>query len=354
MLASPSAPGNTFRSTIERPALTGIRSNAAKHACCDQRFVRLERRRGPATDSMSDSESGRETNERPAGEAPMTPLDSPVLLIGTHRSGTTFLGGVLGLHPDLAYWEEPRHVWTWGNSYRPDDRLTEADATPRIRRHIRRTFARFVKRSDGSRLCEKTPSNCLRLPFIRAIYPEARMIMILRDGRPVIRSTREILGKGVQGGRILSRALETPLWEWPAYVPRAIRTLRRRIRRDSLDFWGPRPPGWSDWVGQDPPHVVLARQWAETITCAVDDGRRMPPHLYREIRYEQLVQEPERVLGEIAEFAGLEQADEMIAHAAAQVDSSREERWRRELSEQTLAEVRPVMEPVLERLGYAW
>src|SRR5688572_17089878 len=135
---------------------------------------------------------------------------SPILFIGTQRSGTTWMGSVLAKHPRLAYWPEPRHVWTRGNSYRPDDRLTAADARPRVARHIRDTFAHFVQERGKERLVEKTPSNCLRIPFLRAVYPDAKIILVVRDGRSVIRSTDEILEKGVPTDRMVQRALETP------------------------------------------------------------------------------------------------------------------------------------------------
>ena len=57
---------------------------------------------------------------------------SPIILIGTHRSGTTWLGQVLSRHSSLAYWVEPRYVWSWGNNYKPDDVLTKINAKPRI------------------------------------------------------------------------------------------------------------------------------------------------------------------------------------------------------------------------------
>ena len=97
--------------------------------------------------------------------------EPPVILVGTQRSGTTWLGDLFALHPRLAYWPEPRHVWTWGNSYKPDDVLTEADARPVVVRHIRSVFERFVRRHGKDRLVEKTPSNCLRVPFVHAVFP---------------------------------------------------------------------------------------------------------------------------------------------------------------------------------------
>jgi hypothetical protein len=284
----------------------------------------------------------------------MSQLDRPIILIGTQRSGTTMLGDTLCLHPDLAFWGEPRHVWTWGNSYRPDDRLTAQNARPAVQRHIRRTFQRYVTRAGRQRLCEKTPSNCLRIPFISEVYPEARIILIIRDGRSVMRSTQRIQEKGVPSHRVLKRAFETPLWEWPAYIPRALRTAKQKVLRQRMDYWGPRPPGWQEWVRHDPPDVVRAKQWAATMSQAVQDGRQIASDLYHEIRYENLVANPQQTMEDILNFTGLAPCPPLIDYLVQRIDPDREHRWRDEVDQDTLELVRPHLEPTLSMLGYSW
>lgn len=278
----------------------------------------------------------------------------PIILVGTQRSSTTWFGRMFSAHPDLAYWVEPRHVWTWGNSYLPDDRLTEEHARPRVQRHIRAVFDRFVRRRGKSRLCEKTPSNCLRLPFIHAVYPDAKIVLIVRDGRSVIRSTAEVMGKGVPTGRILQRALQTPPWEWPAYVPRAGRTLQRKITRKPLDYWGPRPPGWSEWRGKDSTNVMLARQWASTIHIAVEDANRLGPDVVHMIRYENMMRSPRETMQGVIDYVELPGSEHIVEEVVNSVDPSRQRKWRNVLTEETLEEIRPHMEPTLDWLGYEW
>ena len=93
-------------------------------------------------------------------------LECPIIVIGTHRSGTTWLGKELKKVKGLSFGEEPRHIWTRGNAYKRDDVLGATDATPRRIRSIRKAFQRFVEQDGGSRFGEKTPSNCMRIPFI--------------------------------------------------------------------------------------------------------------------------------------------------------------------------------------------
>lgn len=282
--------------------------------------------------------------------------DSPIILVGTHRSGTTWLGEVLSKHPRLAYWVEPRHVWTWKNSYTPDDVLTAADATDRVKRHIRKTFAEFLKREGKDRLAEKTPSNCLRLPFIRAVYPDACILLVMRDGRSVFRSTDEIMSTGVPLTRVITRARETPLSEWPAYAGQACGTVVRRVTGKKLNYWGPRPPGWREWVKNDLTEVILAKQWAGIISRALDDADTMEAQGDRIFRfkYEDLMASPRAIMTDLCSFANLDEPDPVIDFAEGTADASRAGKWRKSLDQHTLELVRPHLQPTLERLGYDW
>ena len=42
-----------------------------------------------------------------------------IFVISTHRSETTLLGRALAEHPDGAYWDELRHVWSRGTTSDP-------------------------------------------------------------------------------------------------------------------------------------------------------------------------------------------------------------------------------------------
>lgn len=281
-------------------------------------------------------------------------LDSPIILIGTQRSGTTWLGSVFARHERLAYWEEPRHVWTWGNSYRPDDRLSERHARPRVVRHVRRTFSDFVRARAADRLVEKTPSNCLRIPFIHAIYPEARILLIVRDGRSVLRSTDRIMHTGVPTGRIWQRARQTPIWEWPAYAHQAAGAIVRKATRRPVRYWGPRPPDWRRWLHEHDRDLILARQWAATISIAVRDADTLPAGSAFRFRYEDLMAEPRSTMQQIVDFLSLPEADHLVDHVERTADPRRAEQWRDQLDKQTLERIRSIMEPTLNDLGYTW
>lgn len=280
--------------------------------------------------------------------------NAPIILIGSQRSGTTWLGDVLASHPTIAYWSEPRQVWARGFARRPDDVLTAADATSVVALRIRRTFDDYVRRAGKARLAEKTPSNCLRVPFVRATMPDARLLLILRDGRSVIESTERIMQSGVPLHRVVQRALQTPLTDWPAQTGRAMSVIKRRMTGAPLDYWGIRPPGWREWVGHDPLHVMLAKQWVGAVGRAFDDARSLPDGDILIFKYEELVRDPLGHAKRIAEFCALENADIFLNTVTSTLDATRVDRWRDTLDQAVLDDVRPIMTPLLERLGYRW
>lgn len=286
-------------------------------------------------------------------------MKSPIILIGTQRSGTTWLTRVFSHHPELACWMEPRYVWSWGNNYCPDDVLTTANANPRVIRHIRQRFHQFVEHHGKVRLFEKTPSNCLRLPFINQVFPEAKIIHVIRDGRSVLSSTNNMLEVGFYRSDMLRSRFkemlrETPITEWPAYWPRIQETLISKLLRRPLPFWGPRPAGWKDWLDKYPQPVIISQQWVATVSKAVEDGNKLSPSQYYRFKYEDLIDKPKETMTSIVEFAELSNSQPLIEYAVKTADPSRQKPWKSLIDSETLQQVRPYLEKTLNTLGYEW
>jgi len=290
------------------------------------------------------------------------PIDPrPVLLVGTQRSGTTWLSKVLSEHPDAAFAPEPRPVWVRGNAYKPDDRLTAADATPGIVARIHRAFNTMMREQGKPRLVEKTPSNCLRVPFLRAVYPQARILLVLRDGRSVVHSTADLQMSKGKWRNLLDRAKQMPPQEWPAETGRVLDMVRRRVLGQPMPIWGPRPPGWRQWVRDDHPDIVRAKQWSATILTAYRDAQALIEQAETNgedpgvliFRYEDLVSDPGPTLERILAFAELRD-DGLSQHFAGSVDHARFAKRKDANTSEQLERMKPYLEPALIELGYTW
>jgi len=126
------------------------------------------------------------------------PARPPLFVVGCGRSGTTILGNLIGIHPDVTYLNEPYHLWAaidpaldlTNLHVRTPARLYWTDpATDEERLRFLRLFGPL---GQSRRLVEKTPHNIYRVDWIRSIVPDARFVNIRRSGIEVIRSIDRI------------------------------------------------------------------------------------------------------------------------------------------------------------------
>ena len=150
------------------------------------------------------------------------------------------------------------------------------------------------------------------------------------------------------------RARQTPLWEWPAFIPQAWEGLASRMLRRRMRYWGPRPIGWQAWVKEESPEIVLARQWSATMTRACRDLQSLPSGSCYQYTYEDMMDRPGDIMQEIVDFAELPAGKALIDRAVQSADPSRKDAWRSQLDEEVLTRVRPYMEETLAMLGYDW
>ncbi|MHC4992138.1 MAG: sulfotransferase family protein [Planctomycetota bacterium] len=282
----------------------------------------------------------------------MSALRPPVLVIGSTRSGTTMLGRLLGAAPDTCFFHEPNTLWRIGHAYRGTDEADAADAKPWVIRRIRHAFERYQAQHDG---------RVVRVPFVRAILPEAKIVHICRDGRATLRSQIEQYDtfKGYEVGsargrrHLQERLLQTPWWEWPAYLPRAVSGVTRTyVLRDSIKWFGLRYPGWKRDQATMTTAQLAARQWVVAVESALRDLADLPPDSWIDLRYEQVVSEPRRWFERICTFGGLEPDEAYLDMVEQTVQTASKDRWQQELDETDLEEAMPIMRPLLERLGY--
>ncbi|WP_036484767.1 sulfotransferase [Myxosarcina sp. GI1] len=281
--------------------------------------------------------------------------DKPIFILGAPRSGTTWLGKTFEQHPDIDCWYENNAVWSWGNSRNANDVLTEQNLTPKIKSYIKKRFAKRLEKSGKKYIVDKTPRNCLRIPFLHAVFPDAKVIMLIRDGRSVINSTKKELNKpkGIPWIEIRNRLKNVSFWEWYTLIPRVSSRLKSMLGVE-LDFWGARPPGWSEWIDKYSTQTLLAKQWAATMTIGIKEGRKLPSDRYIEVRYEDLINNPQEEFTKLINFLDIENPSPIIDFAKTTGDPNRINKWKKSLNQNILDEIKEIMEPTMIELGYSW
>ncbi|XP_047234673.1 protein-tyrosine sulfotransferase 1-like [Girardinichthys multiradiatus] len=127
------------------------------------------------------------------------PEDTPLIFIGGFpRSGTTLMRVMLDAHNAVRCGEETRVIprllamrATWSRSVKERLRLDEAGVTDQVLDSAVRAFLLEVIVGHGEpapRLCNKDPFALKSLSYLARIFPKAKFVLMLRDGRATVHS----------------------------------------------------------------------------------------------------------------------------------------------------------------------
>jgi hypothetical protein len=121
--------------------------------------------------------------------------------VGARRSGTYWLQRIVCAHPAVGEVPGETYVFSHGvapllERFRHDEREDQAIGTvyaererliAAVRAFCDTVFGEFA-RSGEQYVAERTPWHVHHLPLIAEVYPDARFVHIVRDGRDVVRS----------------------------------------------------------------------------------------------------------------------------------------------------------------------
>ena len=280
-------------------------------------------------------------------------LKPPIILLGNSRSGTTVVQDVLSLHPDVVEWYEPNTLWLYADPGRHHDEFDERDATGKVKKYIRNQFLRHQKQNGNRVVMEKTPQNILRIPYVRAIFPEAIFLFIVRDPFSFISSVELKWQRPITGGGIVRRLKHTPRTQLHYYAWRYLvqQFGKRVLRRKYLSTWGPRYKGIEQDLKTVDLLTVIARQWAVCSRKAEQDLALLNGKQLLRLRYEDFVEDPVADLKQICAHCGLEMTEAMEKATRETVKSDRKLKWQR-FDPSDLARIIPEISAEMQRHGY--
>lgn len=278
-----------------------------------------------------------------------------VVVIGAARSGTRFLRSLIGSVPDFATVPfDSNHVWRIGNERAEDDELDAASLTPRRAKIIRRTLWRLAEGSAGARvLVEKTVSNALRLPYVASVFPRARVVHIVRDGRDAIESTYRMWMAPPDRGGLVRKLRSLPARSLPYGAWYAGNLLLGRLRGRGVNLWGVRYSGIASDLERESVQTVCARQWLSCVRAVEQAKRQMPCLKFLDVRYEDLIADAGQ-LERIALFLDLDAsaAQAIQGRYAVDLQAPTESRWQKTFDPDMRRQLDELIEPTRRNLGY--
>lgn len=292
---------------------------------------------------------------------------NPVFLLGPGRSGTTLLYKLLCLHPRVAFISnyDVRAVtrllvrpamllspnrpavrrWAWFTSegranlegrtllrrliptpvegeavYRGcglslAESVEAVDSATRAR--MRDRFARIQHRQGAALLLLKRTANNRRIPTLESVFPEARYVLIWRDGRAVVPS--------------LTKAewwLDHHVWWAGGRTPREMNLDRNGMLELAANNW------------------LQEANALDRGIAGIDAARLLI------VRYEDLMVAPDKVIVIVARFIGLDPDDSYLAEVGKAHVRPRGGKRESPLTAAEMERVEQTMAPALRRLRY--
>lgn len=278
-----------------------------------------------------------------------------IVIVGAPRSGTNMLRDVLTSVPGITTWpcDEINPIWRHGNRDLPSDELTPDLARPEVTSYIRRRFDR-VRRPDAPYVVEKTCANSLRMGFVRAVLPDARYVLITRDGIDAAASSTRRWHAPFDLRYTAAKARFVP---WGDVLPYAARFVAGQIRGRAgttsgqvSGWWGPRPSDYRALMAEHPLDELCAVQWQRCVEASFRDLEDLPDDQLFHVVYEDFVRDPQTQLERLGQFLEIPAVGE--AAGAGEVSPASIGKGRTSLGPEAVERLETLVRPTLDRLGY--
>lgn len=280
-------------------------------------------------------------------------LRPPIIVFGNTRSGTSIVQKAVSQHPDVTSWYEPNELWLYADPGRSHDEFDEDDARYRVKQYIRKRFLKYQRLNGNRRIMEKTPRNLLRIPYVRAILPEATYLFIVRNPFSFIASVEKKYQRTVTARGIVRRLKCMPLSQLHHWVRLFMEQQfsKRVLRKKYLKIWGPRYRGIQNDLKAHDLLTVIARQWSVCSRKAEQELALMGSKKVLRLKYEEFVQDPVFDLKRIGAHCGLEMTRDMEEGAKQMVRADRNDKWK-QFDPRDLARLLPEIHGEMQRHGY--
>ena len=234
-------------------------------------------------------------------------VEKPVFILGTGRSGTTILGVVLSMHRKVGFLNEPKAIW---HAIHPEEdlvgsysrcnaryRLHADDASPAVIQSAQRIFGAYLAVTFSQRVVNKYPELIFRIPFVKAIFPDAKFLFLSRNGWDTCHSIENWSDR--RGQQIGSET-----YDWWGVNRRKWDLLLDQIIPGHADL-APFVQEMRGWTSQTD---MAAVEWIVTMREGLTLLDQYPAEVMR-VCYEALCSEPHQMMQAITKFMEIPEDD---------------------------------------------
>jgi len=278
--------------------------------------------------------------------------------------------------PGFGTWpaENINFIWRHGNSLRNDDEFSINEANDFVIKYIRSAFNDLSLKYGFKHIVEKTENNSLRINFVNKIFPEAKFIFVVRDGRDAIASMLNRRHQPMDPVFLLKKVRYIPISDIPIIAIRYFKNMFRRyfFNKRVVYQLGPVFKGMEKLLHNHSEAEIVAIQWAKCIEKAYKDIKNIESGRVHIIKYEGLVKNPESEVIDLIKFLKIDLSKEdfkfifnkiLIGDIGKETSSPEMKtvkgisdksvgRWKMQLDDDTLHSIMPIIENAMRKLGY--
>ena len=251
-------------------------------------------------------------------------------IFGHARSGTTLLTRLARLHPEV-HCNYQAHFFTRRPLLKSLVDSPEAEEWLRRKSNrwnqgrdlsplVLRAAADFIMERDAAKegkmiVGDKSPSSTIHGQAVRdmhAVYPDAKLIYIVRDGRDVLVSERF-----------------RNLVEESKFLKQEDKHIIQELRKDQSQFTNGTRSIFTDAFIQR-----VAKGWVENLREMEDEGKRLYSENYFSLRYEDLLAHPFDEMTKLWNFLSVKKTDASLEERIkTEITSNPDEEWQTKRNE---------------------